>query len=184
MLACALFVTACGSDAVPALGQSGPIPNIVGRTLTPGRGGTGGSGLNGGVDGGVDGGVGAGACDNPADLDAVAAANLNAVTTFCTGLVCLITIGNSPSYEQCVNACVERNVQGLSSECADCYGGVARCGLDAFCLSVCQFNTCGLQCLNCLSFVGCLTEFEECRGLPGDGCDGGRPPLIPITDAQ
>ncbi len=178
--ACTLFITACGSNPVPALGQSGPIPDIVVRAVTPGQGGTGGSGL----DGGVDGGVGAGACDNPADLDAVAAANLNAVTTFCTGLVCLTTIGNSPSYEQCVNECVERNVQGLSSECADCYGGVARCGLNAFCLSVCQFNTCGLQCLNCLSFAGCLTEFEECRGLPGDGCNSGGPPLIPITDAQ
>lgn len=183
MLVCTLVVTACGNDRVPVLGESGPAPNVVSRGVAPGNGGTGGA-LDGGVDGGADSGVDAGACDNRADLVAIAATNLNAVTTFCTGFVCFNTLGNFLAYEQCVNACVEENVSGLSSNCADCYGGVARCGLDAFCFGVCQFNTCGLQCLNCLSFAGCLTEFEECRGLPGDGCNSSGLPFIPITDNQ
>ena len=152
---------------------------IYSRSVDPGQGGTGGE-----LDGGVDGGVDAGACDNPGDLDAIATTNLNAVMTSCTGLVCLSTLGDPSRYEECVNTCVEFNVSAMSSECADCYGGVARCGLEAFCLNVCQFNTCGLQCLNCLSFAGCLTEFEECRGIPGNDCSGGGLPFMPITDNQ
>jgi len=183
MLACTLLVTACGNDSLPALGEGGPVRNVDSRSVDSGQGGTGGE-LDGGVDGGLDGGVDAGACDNPADLDAITATNLNTVMTFCTGLACLNTIGDSLPYEQCVNACVAQNVPGLSFECTDCYGGVARCGLDAFCLSVCQFNTCGLQCLNCLDFAGCLTEFEECRGIPGNGCNSGGLPFTPITDNQ
>lgn len=150
---------------------------MVTRVDVRGQGGAGGA-----SDGGIDGGIEAGACENPLDLDALAAAKVSSVTTSCTGLVCLNTLGNLLLHQQCVSNCVERNIPGLSSECSACYGDLAGCALDAFCYSVCQFNTCGLQCLNCLSSADCLTEFEACRGIPGDGCDGA--PTIPVTDNQ
>lgn len=179
MLTCVLLLLGCGSDSVVSLGQGGPARNILGRSPERGQGGAGGA-----LDAGIDGGVSTGACDNPEDLTAIAMTNMNAVMTSCTGLVCLNTLGDPPRYEQCVDTCVESNASTISSECVDCYGRVARCGLEAFCLGVCQFNTCGLQCLNCLDFVGCLAEFEGCRGIPGSDCNGGGHPFIPATDNQ
>lgn len=178
-----LLVSACASDSLPVVGGGAPQRSIHTRVLVPGQGGTGGA-QDGGIDGGHDGGVDAGACDNLPDLDAIASTNLNAVMTSCTGLVCLNALLDPLRYEECVTGCVEFNVPTMSSECAACYGGVARCGFDAFCLGVCQFNTCGLQCLNCLNFTGCLAEFEDCRGIPGDSCEGGGLPFIPNTDNQ
>ncbi|MDH3726698.1 MAG: hypothetical protein OER77_04130 [Myxococcales bacterium] len=184
MLICTVIVTGCANDPPPPFApgsEGGFVPDFLTRVVDPGGGGAGG-GLDGGIDSGVDGGVDGGWCDNLPDLEALAAANVSSVTALCTGLVCLNTLGNTVLHQQCVSACLEQNISGLSSECAVCYAGVAGCALDALCYGVCQFNTCGLQCLNCLSFAGCLIEFEACRGIPGTVCDG--PPDIPITDNQ
>jgi len=143
---------------------------------TGGAGGAGGSGGEGGV-----GGRALGACDNDSDLEAIEGVgdNVRDIARICG-------LPNNPSslcglifslqaYEECISECVEEEVAGLSSECATCYGALERCGVAQIpsipsCRTPCQQNTCSDLCLNCLEGAGCIEDFEECRGLPGDGC--------------
>jgi len=143
--------------------------------------GTGGTGGVGGAAGfGGEGGAGGGAlgaCDNDSDLEALEGAGDNVrdiardcglpnnVSSFCANL-----IFNPPLYEECITECVEEAVDGLSTECSACYGELERCGVESICRTQCQLNTCSTLCLDCLNLAGCIEEFEDCRGLPGDGC--------------
>ena len=158
-------VAGCGNDAPPTVPGTGAlIPPGMGTGGTGGVGGAGGFGGEGGVGGGA-----LGACDNDAD-DTVR--NIardcglpNNASSFCASL-----IFNPPRYEECITDCVEESVDGLSPECSACYGELERCGLELLCRTQCQFNTCSESCLHCLNLAGCIEEFEDCRGLPGDGC--------------
>ena len=168
-----VFVVGCANDAPPAVPGTGtPVPPSMGSGGTGGVGGAGGIGGEGGAGGGA-----LGACDNESDLDALEAADgaprdiardcglPNNVSSFCANL-----IFNPPLYEECITECVEETVDGLSAECSACYGELERCGLESFCRIQCQLNNCSRSCLDCLDLAGCIEEFEDCRGLPGDGC--------------
>jgi len=170
-----IFVVGCSdpSTAPAVAGGGGDLP-ITG--IRPG--GSGGSAGAGGIGGGAGGSETLGACDNGSDLDAIESAgeSLRDIARDC-GLpnnpefTCAnLIIINGPQYGDCIGECVEDRVPDLSSECAACYGGVEQCGLNAFCRTQCQLNTCGVRCLDCLENAGCIEEYEECRGLPGDGC--------------
>lgn len=165
---CVLVFAGCGdqlSDAAPGTGDPSADPG--GRVVVPGTGGAGGAGGNGG--GGAGGSLGA--CDNAADL-AVLLVDDPApnATTFCGGVACINATGSVPAYQTCVSGCIETEVPGLSTECADCYGDLYACGLSGFCLSVCQVGSCSVPCLNCLDFNGCLDQFADCRGLTASVC--------------
>ena len=177
LLVLSFCVAGCGNDAPPTVPGTGtPIPPGMGTGGTGGVGGAGGFGGEGGVGGGA-----LGACDNDADLEAIEGADdtmrniardcglPNNVSSFCASL-----IFNPPRYEECITDCVEESVDGLSAECSACYGELERCGLELLCRTQCQFNTCSESCLHCLNLAGCIEEFEDCRGLPGDGCPDSR----------
>jgi hypothetical protein len=144
----------------------------MGGGASGGAGGAGGFGGEGGAGGGA-----LGACDNDSDLEALEGAGDNVrdiardcglpnnVSSFCASL-----IFNALQYEECITECVEETVDGLSTECSACYGELERCGLELFCRTQCQLNNCSRSCLDCLNRAGCIEEFEDCRGLPGDGC--------------
>jgi hypothetical protein len=132
----------------------------------------GGAGGIGGGGGGV-GGAGIGACDNESDLEALEGADSSPrdIARDCGRMFeCANAIGITGRYGDCVSDCVEETVDGLSTECSSCYGALERCGLEAFCRPQCQVNTCSTLCLDCLNRADCIEEFEDCRGLPGDGC--------------
>jgi hypothetical protein len=173
LLLLCLCVAGCGNDAPPTVPGTGtPIPPGMGTGGTGGVGGAGGFGGEGGVGGGA-----RGACDNDSDLEALEGVDDNVrdiaricglpnnVSSFCAGF-----IFNVPLYEECITDCVKEAVDGLSPQCSACYGALERCGLELFCRTQCQFDTCSESCLNCLNLAGCIEEFEDCRGLPGDGC--------------
>ena len=113
-----------------------------------------------------------GACDNGTDLDVIenAGDTLRNIARDCGLFVCAASIGDSEAYGQCVDVCVAARVPGISTDCADCYGNLESCGLVALCRFQCQANTCSVLCLNCLNDASCITEFEQCRGIPGDSC--------------
>jgi hypothetical protein len=129
--------------------------------------------VDGGTDAEVDGGEPKGACDNESDLEALEGAddNVRDIARICglPNLPPFCIINNQP-YEECIGECVEDRVSGLSTECAACYGALERCGLGSRCGSQCQFDACSTMCFDCLNLAGCIEDFEECRGLPGDGC--------------
>ncbi|MGB5694867.1 MAG: hypothetical protein WBM46_04370 [Polyangiales bacterium] len=165
----ALLVVGCAEETFPgAPGGGNGRPPLVG--IGGGPGGSGGS--DGGVDAGPDGGDFKGACDNGADLDAIenAGDRIRNLAQDCGLFSCINLIGIGQQYANCVSGCVESSVQGLSAECAACYGSAEQCGVAAFCGARCQSNTCSTDCLDCLESAGCLLDLEECRGLPGDGC--------------
>jgi len=84
---------------------------------------------------------------------------------------CANLVGNGELYGDCISTCVENRVEGLSSECAGCYGDAERCSHDSFCISRCRLNTCSTPCLECLNGADCILELEECSGIPDDTCD-------------
>jgi len=174
LLCFALLLAGCSDSPPPSAGGGSNLPGVG-----PGTGGAGGAGGAGGT-GGV-GGAPRGACDNAKDIDAAEAAgvSLREVASSCGSLANVSTFCdnfkfNAEQYEECVSDCVEDEVPGLSIECASCYGALERCGLVQFpsCRISCQQNLCSTLCLNCLNDAGCLEEYEDCRGLPGDGCPG------------
>ena len=173
LLILTFFVVGCANDAPPSLPGTGtPVPPAMG---TGGNGGTGGAGGIGG-EGGAGGGA-KGACDNESDLDALQSVDgsprdiardcgsRNNLSSFCGSL-----IFNLPRYEECVTECVEEAVDGLSTECSACYGELERCGIEVLCRTQCELNACSRSCIDCLNLAGCIERFEDCRGLPGDGC--------------
>ena len=54
---------------------------------------------------------------------------------------------------------------GLSRDCADCYGGSVACGAE-FCTAQCSADTNAPQCLQCREDSGCTPTFVECSGIP------------------
>jgi len=160
-----LFVGCAEETAPPASGGIGKPPGTI-----TGGGGTGGMGGMAGAGGA--GGATNGLCNDESDLDAIegAGASLRDIASDCGLTRCANFVGSGPAYEACINNCVESDVVGLSSECATCYGGLERCAYDGFCFESCRFDTCSTFCIDCLAAADCILEFEECRGLPGDGC--------------
>lgn len=137
----------------------------INRGGDDGQGGVGGSGAGGPS------GEPVGACDNDSDLQVLASAGgVRDVARDCGILRCSGAIGDTNVYEACVEACIENDVQGISTECAGCYGEMERCGFESFCQLRCQSNTCSPMCLSCLNDAGCTEEFEACRGLTGSEC--------------
>ena len=169
LLVLSFFVVGCANDAPPSLPGTGtPVPPAMG---TGGNGGTGGAGGIGG-EGGAGGGA-KGACDNESDLDALQSVDGSPrdIARDCgRTFKCANAIGITGQYGECVSDCVEENIEGLSMDCSACYGDLERCGLESFCRPQCQVNTCSTLCLDCLDLAGCIEEFEDCRGRPGDGC--------------
>jgi len=170
LLLFALGLFGCGDDPPPTVSSGGGrVPS--GSVGAPGA--TGGAGGGGGA-GGAGGAAPKGACDNGTDLDAIEGASdtIRNIARNC-GLttICAASIGDSEAYGQCVDVCVAARVPGISTDCADCYGNLESCGL-TLCRFKCQTNTCRILCLDCLNGEGCITEFEACRGIPGDGCAG------------
>jgi hypothetical protein len=174
-----LCVVGCGNDAPPVIpGSDTPLsPGNI-----DGTGGAGGGAGGGGGTGGEDGSIGA--CDNEADLGVIEGmdSSLRDVARDC-GLpnnvfsLCANLIFNGQQYEECIAECIEEEVPGLSTECVACYGALERCGVAQIpsCRTQCQLNTCSTLCLDCLNRVDCISDFEECRGLPGDGCPAPSP---------
>lgn len=168
LLILALGMLGCGDEPPPTIGGNGngaPVGD------TSGRGGSGGEG-GGGGEGGAE---TKGACDNGSDLDAIegASGGLRNIARDCgRSFDCAPDLGSSNAYGECVSDCVEGSVAGLSMNCASCYGDLEGCGFAASCRPLCLINTCSPQCLNCLNDADCITAFEDCRGLPGDGCAG------------
>ena len=161
----------CGeASRAPAAPGGAGGPNVVGMN----GGGTGSGGSAGAGGAGGAGGESFGACDNASDLEILASSgNVRDTARDCGGLG--RCNGDDPNlngdvYEGCITACVENDVQGISNECASCYGALERCGLDSFCRLRCQLNTCSPMCLSCLRIAGCTEEFESCRGLEGTEC--------------
>lgn len=173
LLLFALGLLGCGDDPPPTLSGNGTrVPGgsigVTGGTL--GAGGDGGAG----GEGGAGGAQAKGACDNATDLDAIEAAgqSVRDIARSCGLSVCAASIGNATAYGVCVEDCLSQRVPALSTDCAGCYGDLESCGLASLCRFQCQGGTCSILCLDCLTNGGCLTAFEECRGLPGDGCAG------------
>lgn len=174
LLILGLGVLGCGDDPPPTIGGSGdrtPIGNIGGPSSSGGQGGAGGQGGVGGQ-GGAGGATPKGACDTDSDFEAIdgASGSLRNIARDCGLFACIANVGNSVAYGACVSDCVEGRVTNLSTDCAGCYGDVERCGLSAFCRPKCQANTCSALCLSCLTDADCISDFEDCRGLPGNGC--------------
>jgi hypothetical protein len=174
LLILALAALGCGDEAPNTFPAGGTVP-LAKIPETGGSGGGGGDGL-----GGAGGFEPRGACDNASDLGAIESASdsVRNIASDCGSLVnissCASLILNAPEYEECITDCVEEDVPGVSAECASCYGALERCGLQQIpsCRVSCQNNTCSDLCLNCLTDEGCIEDYEDCRGLPGNGCPG------------
>lgn len=146
---------------------SGPPP--TGSIRDAGSGG-----VDGGADAGMDGGEPTGACNNDSDLAVIEdGSRLRNATRDCSFAVCAGLAGDEvlSLFSRCVTSCITMMVPELSTECAACYGRIEQCGDEAFCRGRCQLNLCAPLCLDCLNEAGCVSDFEECRGLPGSGCD-------------
>jgi hypothetical protein len=170
---CFLCAVGCTQEAPPTVSGDGHGHDGVTIGRPPGAGGSGGSpGADGGADAEVDGGEPGGSCNNESDLGAIEGANdrLRDIARDCGVFLCGNLVGNGELYGECVSTCVQNGVQGLSIECAACYGELERCGHDAFCRARCLSNTCSMIRMDCLGGADCFTEFESCRGLPGNGC--------------
>ncbi|MCA9529032.1 MAG: DUF4215 domain-containing protein [Myxococcales bacterium] len=63
----------------------------------------------------------------------------------------------------CVSSCLQAN-PGLSSECADCYGGVTACTV-ANCISACGADSNSPGCISCVN-TNCGPAFAACSGWP------------------
>jgi hypothetical protein len=162
-----LCFVGCTESAPPAVTGSYPGAGVGGAVDGPG----GSPVVDGGADAEVDGGEPQGACDSESDLEALESDNVRDAARIC-GLpnvppFCLVT---GQPYDECIAECVEDRVSGLSTECATCYGKLERCGVDSLCGGQCQFDACRMPCFDCLNVAGCIGDFEDCRGLLGDGC--------------
>ncbi len=168
-LVLSLCFVGCTESAPPTVTGDNPGSGVGGGVEIGGSGGS--PVADGGADAEVDGGEPEGACDNESDLEALLGDDLRDVARICGSPnlppFCMVT---NESYDECVAACVEDRVPGLSTECATCYGTLEQCGFDSRCGPQCQFDACRTPCFDCLNLAGCVEDFEECRGLPGDGC--------------
>ena len=136
-----------------------------------GAGGLGGAGGMTGV-GGTD-----GACVNDPDLEVIRVTmqNLRWQAASC-GTLCENVMADEALFLGCVNACVEDQAPGLSSECTGCYGDLAWCAGTA-CNSWCAnqtVNACTPDCTadsaRCPGYSACLTELNQCAGRDSLDC--------------
>jgi len=107
-----------------------------------------------------------GACDNPdrivlgqLDPNARQIAADCGLTTPCENLI------DETAFTDCVTNCVNQRVAALSSGCPSCYGEYAWCSLD--CENDCATDSCGIDCLTCLSTAPndpCMPELTQCTG--------------------
>jgi len=188
------LVAACSDGYVPppsggagsgGTGGTGGTGASAGTGGGPGSGGTGGvsgSGGSGGVSGaGGLGGVGGtdGACVNDPDLEVirVTVPNLRWQAASC-GTLCENVMTDEALFLGCVNACVEDQAPGLSSECTGCYGDLAWCAgtaCNAWCASQ-PVNACTPDCTadsaRCPGYSACLTELNQCAGRDSLDCLG------------
>lgn len=190
VLLAAMAVGAC-ADAVPppppggVIGIGGPggpggpggadgIGGAGGAGGTVGSGGGAGTGGVGGIGGAAgSGGPGTpGACNNQDDLDALAALlpdNARQVAANCGFTpLCSSLISTPDAFAMCVSDCVEQTVTGLSSDCSDCYGDLARCSRG--CLAPCATNSCEPLCLTCNGYAQCIVELDQCAGRMSIDC--------------
>ena len=186
-----LSLSACDNEQPPAAPGGGgglgtefpPFPG-TGGTGAGGIGGTAGSGAtsgaaggggNGGMagNGGVGGAAVRGACANPDDRMALAdfglppAARQAAASCGMTAPRC----GALPDRALCISqatTCIEGRIQGISNDCATCFGELSWCGIG--CNNDCIRDPCG-DCLSCGggSYAQCQARLYECTGmLPAD----------------
>jgi hypothetical protein len=101
-----------------------------------------------------------GVCQNARDCPLVESGQARQVAGTC-GLSCLIS---SPEDPECPVDCmlVEEELD-MSSECADCYGDAAMCGIME-CAAPCMAPE-SADCQECLMESGCRETFNECSGL-------------------
>jgi|GEM_PF-6325755 len=104
-------------------------------------------------------GGGAGACNNSADLAIIGSADVQGASRNC-GFTCI----SNPNFRQCVRDCLV-DATHLSTECADCYAGIAECTKD-HCMLQCATNPDSTTCRQCLQDAGCIDAFLNCSGLP------------------
>lgn len=102
--------------------------------------------------------ISAGACDNTADLAALAVA---ASTISDTTQSCVFSCTRAPRLGACVSNCIGSDV-GLTGGCAQCFGNI----------SVCVVNNCLTQCLDATSAAcetcrvqKCEPAFVTCAGI-------------------
>jgi len=167
LLGLCLSTSACSSDAPPTVSGNPSDPPPTGSIRDAGSGG-----VDGGADAGIDGGEPTGACNNQDDLTVIEdGSRLREARRSCSFIFCAGIAGNGQAFSDCVMGCITRTVPDLSLECAACYSSIEVCGEEAFCRGRCQNNLCAPLCLDCLSEAGCISDFEACRGLPGNDCD-------------
>jgi hypothetical protein len=92
------------------------------------------------------------------------------------GTLCENVMADEALFLGCVNACVEDQAPGLSSECAGCYGDLAWCAGTA-CNTWCAsrtLNACTPDCtadsVQCPGYSACLTELNQCAGRDSRDC--------------
>jgi hypothetical protein len=99
-----------------------------------------------------------GVCQNPMDCPFVESGEAREAAGAC-GLSCLLV--EDP---ECPVDCMlmEKGLD-MSSECADCYGDAATCGIME-CAAPCMTPE-SAECQECLMESGCRETFNECSGL-------------------
>mgnify|MGYP001819096921 FL=1 len=138
-------------------GQSG----AGGAAGASGAGGAGGSGMI------------EGACNNDADLMALAALlpeNGRGVAAGCGTVNCAPVLGQGETlFKQCATDCMEENVGGLSTECASCYADLAW-SARLLCNTPCANSSCAPTCLTCGSYDDWLRTLARCAGRMSLDC--------------
>jgi hypothetical protein len=184
-------VTLLTSLALTGCSDTPPPPPPGGGTggtrppITPGTGGSGSGGVSGaGGSGGTAGRAGSGgtagsggeaddACDNLSDqsvLTGLVPDNARRVAAECGTVDCAPVLGQGEmAFKLCATDCVERNVTGLSMECASCYGDLAW-SARLLCNTSCAENSCVPGCLTCGNYSQWLQELDACAGRMSLDC--------------
>jgi hypothetical protein len=164
-----------GSGGVSGAGGSGGTAGRAGSGGTAGSGGEAGEGGAGGEAGagGVGGGIADDACDNLSDqsvLTGLVPDNARRVAAECGTVDCAPVLGQGEmAFKLCATDCVERNVTGLSMECASCYGDLAW-SARLLCNTSCAENSCVPGCLTCGNYSQWLQELDACAGRMSLDC--------------
>ncbi|RZV49513.1 MAG: hypothetical protein EX268_18920 [Deltaproteobacteria bacterium] len=113
-----------------------------------------------------------GACDNTRDVDALAGlqpTNARQIAADCGVVECIDRVTMESAFKACVDACVERRVTGLSTECSSCYGDLAWCSRE-LCLTPCAGDSCTPLCLTCPGYDACTIALDACAGRTSIDC--------------
>ena len=158
---------------------AGGMAGMAGHGGQSGAGGTAGgggqSGAGGAAGGGGAGGIGMieGACNNDADLMALAALlpeNGRGVAAGCGTVNCALVLGQGEAlFKECATDCMEENVSGLSTECASCYADLAW-SARLLCNTPCANSSCAPTCLTCGSYDDWLRTLDRCAGRMSLDC--------------